>query len=102
MDVVWTQRYLWLSRYYAKSGGSRFFGHAIDKGTGNNSCDKYNGIPWHKASELGHERIVQPLLDNKADISSFDKRGETPVHKAFENGHEVTVQLLLKNGANVY
>ncbi|KAK9849299.1 hypothetical protein MYU51_014545 [Penicillium brevicompactum] len=53
------------------------------------------------ASSLGHQGIVQLLIDYGADVNARSSHGETPLKVASYKGHLAVVQLLLDNGADV-
>ena len=64
--------------------------------------DKGGMTPLHLASSLGHTRIVEILLENRADIDMVTvATGETALHLATSGGHITTVKLLLERGAAV-
>ena len=56
----------------------------------------------HLAVAMGHERLVQTLLENGAHVSPRDKRGLTPLMYAhvLETGTDGIVALLLRHGAD--
>ena len=55
----------------------------------------------HISVLLGHEAVVELLLEKGADVDSKDDTGRTPLSWAAENGHEAVVKLLLEKGADV-
>ncbi|GIX72963.1 hypothetical protein CEXT_194251 [Caerostris extrusa] len=63
--------------------------------------DKENRTPLHLASQKGHSRVVEVLLNFNASCSAKDKRGYSPVHYAIRNGHEECGMLLLDKEVNV-
>ncbi|KAJ7605976.1 ankyrin repeat-containing domain protein [Mycena polygramma] len=59
-----------------------------------------NGSVLRAASERGHTRIVQLLLERGADVNMEEVSGNA-LQAASTRGHAEIVQLLLENGANV-
>ena len=59
------------------------------------------GYALHAASAEGHEKVVQLLLDNGAEIDARVGKYSNALHVASAKGHEKVVQLLLDNGAEV-
>ena len=58
--------------------------------------------PLFRAAKNGHSKIVDTLLEYKADIDSVNgDEGSTPLIAAAENDQEETVELLVKHNANV-
>lgn len=57
--------------------------------------------PLILASTLGHENIVEELIQRGADVNHKDLWGYSAIIKAASNGHISTVKLLLRNNANV-
>jgi ankyrin repeat protein len=51
------------------------------------------------AAKMGHEAVVQLLLNRGAEKETKDSYGQTPLWRAAENGHKAVVQLLLSRGA---
>jgi|GEM_PF-3379274 len=93
-----------------KAGDVEAVKQFIDAGTDIHCTNKKGFTPLHIASRLGHNGIVQLLVDHKANVNSgqrdftFDpnlENGLTPLHSATEGGYLNTVELLLKNGAEV-
>lgn len=54
----------------------------------------YTSIP-----RLGHQKIVQLLLQNGADIFHQDNDGNTALHKAAQNRHTDIIKLLLNSSS---
>lgn len=61
--------------------------------------DDMTPLLW--ASELGHQTIVQLLLNNGAHVDAAKNSGDTPLLWAAAAGHEATVRLLLASRARV-
>ncbi|XP_071572548.1 uncharacterized protein [Temnothorax nylanderi] len=57
------------------------------------------GTSLHYASWKGYDRIVNILLQNKADPNAVGNKGFTPLHYAAKFSHLKVVKLLLSNGA---
>lgn len=53
----------------------------------------------HHAAFMGHDNIIDFLLEHGQDFNSSDKYGRTPLALALVKGHEDTARLLLKKGA---
>ncbi|XP_071572585.1 uncharacterized protein [Temnothorax nylanderi] len=58
-----------------------------------------NGTSLHYAAWKGYDRIVNILLQNKADPNAICNKGFTPLHYAAKFSHLKIVKLLLSNGA---
>ncbi|KAL3429981.1 ankyrin repeat-containing domain protein [Aspergillus tetrazonus] len=56
--------------------------------------------PVSHAAEMGHQKIVQILLDQEADINAPDRFGKTPLMYALESNNLDMMSLLLSRGAN--
>jgi ankyrin repeat protein len=65
-----------------------------------NYQDSKGRTALHFAASKNHTRIVELLLQNKAQIDTQDCRGNSALHLAALSNHWVTVLLLLKYGAN--
>lgn len=57
--------------------------------------------PLYIACEIGHDEIVQHLLENGADVNSCNKAGFSPLYIACQENKEKTVKLLLEKNADV-
>ncbi|PNH07611.1 Ankyrin-3 [Tetrabaena socialis] len=55
--------------------------------------------PLHKASQKGHNRVVEVLLRAGADVDGRNHDGCTALQLASQNGHQAVVDLLLRAGA---
>jgi len=44
----------------------------------------------------GHCKVIEELLNSKADVNAKDSDGDTPLHLAAYNGYTVAVKMLLK------
>ena len=52
------------------------------------------------ASGFGHVKVVQLLLDRRANVNKVDEEGVTPLMRAAQEGHVPVVKLLLQHGAD--
>ena len=75
----------------AQDGNLEILTHLLDQGWSVDSRDKYGGTALHWAAGKGRVRVVEVLLQNKADplarLSKGGGRGRTPLHYAARNGH---------------
>jgi ankyrin repeat protein len=53
----------------------------------------------HAVSQRGPVRLLQLLLEHKADVQAADNQGTTPLHLAARSGNAQKVQCLLAAGA---
>ncbi|MCJ1423797.1 hypothetical protein MMC29_001682 [Sticta canariensis] len=60
-----------------------------------------HGNALNAASYWGHEKVVQLLLDNGAEVNAQGGRFGNALHAASSRGYEKIVKLLLDNGAEV-
>ena len=51
------------------------------------------------ATRFGYLKIVQYLIDNKANVNQADKKGSTPLYVATCQGNLEVVRVLINNGA---
>ena len=56
--------------------------------------------PLHYAAINGHERIIQMLIEHKANVNSRSRGESTPLHCASQEGHLSSVLTLLQAGAD--
>ncbi len=67
-----------------------------------NSTDSYHGSTLLMyASQQGNTKMVNLLLDKKANINKKGKNEITALHFAVSSGNKETVELLLNKGANL-
>ena len=60
-----------------------------------------NWTPLHYASQHGHLKVAQLLLEHGADVNSKDDRSVTPLHAlSWGSGNLEVAQLLLERGAD--
>jgi ankyrin repeat protein len=57
--------------------------------------------PLHQSADWGNKRLMELLLDNKAEVNARDNQGATPLHRVAINCHKDAAKLLLVKGANV-
>lgn len=64
--------------------------------------DKPDGLPTPLciAAQKNHEKIVNFLIENKANVNSIIN-GKSPLYLAAQNGHTNIVKILIEKGANV-
>jgi len=55
----------------------------------------------HLAATMGHEDMVELLIERGADVNGRDASGSTPLHHAAAGGNKAVVELLLAKGADV-
>ncbi|KAF8327084.1 ankyrin repeat-containing domain protein [Amanita rubescens] len=93
----------------AAAGLQRVAAWLIADNAGANSQDQINSqdhmgrTPLMDASLGGHEKVVDLLITNGADINvqDADKWGDMALQAASRHGHEAVVKLLLENGADI-
>lgn len=66
-----------------------------------NATDSKQNTPLHIASCLGHEQIINLLLDHGANINCIDAQQLTPLQRVCKNNMATVASLLLKRGANI-
>ena len=76
-------------------------------------ANKYGGLeskmtPLHVAAQRGHVKIIESLVQNKADVHVQSENHEfltgcsgTALHHASKEGHTAVVKLLIDSGARV-
>ena len=63
-----------------------------------NGSDRKGWTPLHAAASFGHLKVVQALLEGKADPLVTTKKGESPLDVALNKGHSDCVELLRSAG----
>jgi len=53
------------------------------------------------AAANGHDKVVEILLQNGADVKATDERFCTALHHAAQRGHSKIIEMLLKSGCDV-
>jgi len=67
-----------------------------------NDLDDEDQTPLLLASKVGHEKVVELLLNTgQVNIESKDVYEQTPLSWAAEKGHKAVVSLLLERGADI-
>ncbi len=61
----------------------------------------FGKTPLHYAAFIGHEVLINLLLENGTDVNVADSLGCTPLHDAAKNGQVKALQLLVQRGAHV-
>ena len=56
--------------------------------------------PLHAASEMGHVKVVNSLIQAGGDVNEKNGSGFTPLHLASMNGHVEVITALLAAGAD--
>jgi ankyrin repeat protein len=64
----------------------------------NTKDNKGDQTPLHYASVMGHEEIVELLIDNDADVNLKCSTGDTPLDWAMNFNHIETASILRKHG----
>ncbi|THW78138.1 hypothetical protein D6D18_09779, partial [Aureobasidium pullulans] len=89
-------------RLAALSNHDRILKHHLDKpGIDVKAKDEDGRSALYWASELGHERIAQLLLDKGADVNAQGGVYGNALQAASAGGHDKIVQMLLHKGADV-
>jgi ankyrin repeat protein len=65
------------------------------------SRNELKAMPIHSAASAGHEKIVELLLEYRADPNAREQNGYTPLHAAAQNGDEEVIRVLLYGGADL-
>lgn len=87
--------------YYASFGGLvNTVAYLLGQGADANAQGGYYGTALQAASSTGHEKVVELLLRNGANVNARGKY-DTALHAASTKGNDKVVELLLANGANV-
>ena len=63
--------------------------------------DDYGQTPLSQAAEMGHQAVVELLLQRGAQIEARNEYGQTPLSWAARMGHRAVVELLLQRGAQI-
>ena len=66
-----------------------------------NAVMEYDKTPLHWASNQGHLKIVELLVEAGADINAKDLTDWTPLHLAVKENHLKVVEYLVKKGARL-
>jgi len=66
-----------------------------------NACNKKKVTALLVAAEVGHAKVVEFLLERRADVEAAASKNATSLYMASQHGHIEVVRMLLKAGANV-
>lgn len=89
-------------RLAALSNHKRVLRHFLDKaGVDVDASDEDGRTALYWASELGHNRIVQMLLDSGAEVDARGGYYGNALQAALANGHGNIVHMLLDRGADI-
>lgn len=69
-------------------------------GADSNAQQGSRSTPLHCAAEVGHDGMVQLLLDYWADPNAKNNSGSTPLHIAVKGENYLVVKVLLDSGAD--
>ncbi|XP_031635304.1 ankyrin repeat domain-containing protein 39 [Contarinia nasturtii] len=87
--------------YAARSGHLTVCHKLLNAGAFVNSCTRSGNVtPLQRAALMGHEQIVQLLLEKGADVFHQDIDGNTALHKAYEKNHKNIINLLLDSSCD--
>ena len=84
----------------SEKGDEKTVCRLLEDGADINAKGEYDETPLFCAAGYGHEKVVELLLKNEADIEAGSFYG-TALHAAAENGHAEVVRLLLEEGADI-
>ncbi|XP_072314779.1 tRNA methyltransferase 10 homolog B [Eucyclogobius newberryi] len=70
------------------------------KKTAINKLDKKHRTALHIACAVGHDQVVQFLVDRNANLKCRDDQGQTALMKAVQGNHQTCVSILLENHAD--
>jgi ankyrin repeat protein len=89
-------------RLAAMSNHDRVLEHFLDKkGMNTDAKDEDERTALYWASGLGHDKIVQMLLDKDADVNTQGGYYGSALQAASAGGHDKVVRILLDRGADV-
>jgi len=84
--------------YAARNGNKEICELLIKDGRANlNAITKGGATPLHRASMMGHLKIVQLLIEFNAILNIQDEDGQTSLHRAAQRGHFGVCKLLLEH-----
>ena len=88
----------------SKQGHTDIIWLLLDHDPDVNACDSESreNTPLHYAARRGPFKLVQKLLELKAEVNSCTRHKSTPLLLASQYGHTDVVRLLLDCNANVY
>lgn len=64
------------------------------------STEQNTSVCLFKYDSLGHEKLVELLIKNGANVSQVDVHKRSPLHYAAENGESKIIDLLIQNGGD--
>jgi ankyrin repeat protein len=89
-------------RLAAMSNHDKVLDHFLDKiGMDLHAKDEAGRTALYWASELGHDKILQMLVDRGADVNAQDKHYGSALRAASYGGRDKIVQMLIDRGADI-
>ncbi|CAE7007412.1 hypothetical protein PTNB73_00048 [Pyrenophora teres f. teres] len=85
----------------AEYGADELLPMLAEYGADINSCI-HTWTPLLIAAQKGHEKTVEYLVKNGANVNAEDYYGRRALHWTAQHGHQTTLQLLTEHGADIH